>query len=600
MSFVVGRVSRTNLLQRRIGLAALLGAAPLAISAAPSAGPATPTADASRCTGVAAMMAGHWPDATTRVTSAQWRAKGYAVAQATQPDRPPVMLALPAHCEVSGLMRPHRGVDGQDYAIRFRLRLPSTWNGRFLFTGGGGTNGTVGDAIGTLQAGTPDALTRGYAVLAQDSGHDNATNSDPAHGGAVAFGRDPVARADYGGTSLPPVTLAAKALLAQFYGRGPRYSYFLGCSKGGQEGMVLAQRYPALFDGIVAAAPGFALPRAALAEAWNVQAFAGVLRAAGRPVTVPALASTFSPAQGARVRQAILAACDADDGLVDGIIGAPGRCTNARVLPQLNAALCRPGEDAGQCLAPAQIDALRKVHDGLRGADGRTIYPGFPWDAGWFDPGWAIWMTGSADGHVPSLNVMLGAGSRAGVFTTPPAAVPATPDALLSYQLAFDPARDAGAILRRAAPFTRSAWQDIGARSTDLSAFRRRGGRLIVPHGMSDPVFSVADTLAWWNGVDRANGGRAASFARVFPVPGMAHCAGGPATDQTDAFDALVAWVEQGRAPDQLVGRAGPASPWPGRERPVCRYPLALQATTQGGQTVFACRPDAAPPQRAR
>lgn len=543
---------------------------------------------AERCAAMPQIMAGLWPDPTTHVITAIMRPAGYEITQAHQPDQPGIPLALPPHCEVEAVMRRRSGVDGQNYAIRFRLRLPEAWTGRLLFQGGGGTNGTVGDAIGPMGAGRLDALSQGYAVLAQDSGHDNTVNSDPARGGTVAFGFDPVARADYGGLSLRPVTLAAKAMVARFFGKAPRYAYFMGCSKGGQEGMMVAQRYPDLFDGIVAAAPGFSLPRAALAEAWNTQAFAGVLQSAGQPVTMQNLARTFSAEAGALVRSAVLAACDRDDGLADGIVGAPAQCTSAKVIPKLRAATCRPGNSVS-CLSDTQVAALAKIHDGLRDSAGRQIYPGFAWDAGWFDGGWRIWMTGLAQPAVPALNVVLGGPSRAAVFSTPPQPVPSSPEALLAYQLAFSADRDAGAILRREQPFVRSSWEDIGARSIDLSAFHARGGKLLIPHGVSDPVFSVNDTIAWWRDVDAATGGHAARFARVFPIPGMAHCQGGPATDQTDAFDTLVKWVEQGQSPDQISGEAGPGSPWPGRKRPICRYPLELKAKVSGGKESFAC-----------
>src|SRR5690606_11735750 len=129
----------------------------------------------------------------------------------------------------------------------------------------------------------------------------------------------------------------------------------------------------------------------------------------------------------------------------------------------------------------------------------------------------------------------------------------------------FDFDRDAPKIYATDEVFTRSAWDDIGARSPDLAAFRARGGKLIVPHGVSDPVFSVVDTVTWFQEVDKLNSGQAADFVRVFPVPGMAHCAGGPTTDQYDAFEALVAWVEQSTPPDRIIAKAGPGTPWPGR-----------------------------------
>lgn len=525
-----------------------------------------------RCAAIGEAMRGGWPDASTRLVSATYRPAGTAPAQPGPPGMATAPTTLPAHCDLIGTMRERKGVDGQSYALRFHVRLPAEWNGRFLMEGGGGTNGVLGDAIGR-SAGSVPALAQGYAVLSQDSGHDNATNSDPKRGGATAFGFDPQARADYGGASLPPVTLAAKALVARVYGKAPQYSYFLGCSKGGQEGMALAQRYPDLYDGIVAGAPGFALPRAALAEAWDTQQFAKVVQAKGEKLTLASLGASFSDADLGLVRKAVLDACDADDGLADGIVGAHAQCTSAKVVPMLKRAACT-GAKADGCLSTPQIDALVAVHDGPKTSAGKPLYAGFPWDAGWSDTGWRIWKIGLAGGQVPSINVMMGVPALATIFTVPPKAPGVGPDAALAYATGFNFDADAAAIYATGGGFTRSGWQDIGARSSDLAQFRKRGGKLIVPHGVSDPVFSVSDTIAWWREVDRANAGKAASFTRVFPVPGMGHCQGGPATDRYDAFAALVRWVEQGQAPDRIEAAAGPMAPWKGRTRPLCPYPL--------------------------
>ena len=177
-------------------------------------------------------MAIAWPDATTRITSTSYHEAGPGEAPPGPPGMAMPAVMLPAHCEMTGIMHQRTGVDGQKYAIRFHLRLPDQWNGRFFMQGGGGTNGVLGDAIGRLQGGALPALAQGYAVLSQDSGHDNAINSVADKGGASAFGFDPQARADYGGDSLEPVTLAAKAVVKSYYGRDPRFSYFRRLLKG--------------------------------------------------------------------------------------------------------------------------------------------------------------------------------------------------------------------------------------------------------------------------------------------------------------------------------------------------------------------------------
>jgi hypothetical protein len=538
-------------------------------SAASLATPAHAAApSASGCTALAAHVA--WPEAGTRLVSTAWHETG-PLALPTPPGMPPApAVVLPAHCEAIGVMHERVGSDGQHYAIRFHIRLPQDWNGKFFMQGGGGTNGELGDAVGRLSGGAAPALAQGYAVLSQDSGHDNAVNTVPAKGGASAFGFDPQARADYGGTSLPPTVSAAKAAIRAFYGRPARFSYFVGCSKGGQEGMMLATRYPALFDGIVAGAPGFALPRAAVAEMWDTQAFAGAAAAAGGPVTPQRFAQSFSAQDYALVRSAILAACDKDDGVADGIVGSFATCTSAKVQPELARVTCAGAKQTG-CLAPAQVEALRRIHDGARNGKGEPLYAGFYWDAGWGDMGWQIWKTGG--GPVPSLNVAMGTPSLAAIFTVPPVGLPDDMQGKLDYATKFDFDRDAPRIYATGGGFSRSAWQDIGARTPDLDAFRKRGGKLIVAHGASDPVFSLQDTADWYRALDQRNGGLAGMFARLFAVPGMGHCMGGPSTDGYDTFTALVKWVEHGSAPDRIEAKAGPASPWPGRTRPLCVFP---------------------------
>ena len=520
-----------------------------------------------------------WPVAGTHLTQIAWHDAGSAPTPSFpgMPPMPPV--ALPAHCELIGITHERVGADGHIYAIRFHLRLPADWNGKFFMQGGGGTNGDLGDAIGRLGGGGKPALSQGYAVLSQDSGHDNDINTIPSKNGASAFGFDPQARADYGGASLPSVVESAKAAILALYGKAPSRSYFVGCSKGGQEGMMAVQRYPTLFDGVIAGAPGFALPRAAIAEAWDTQAFAQVLKSRGIAVTAQSLAQSFSPTDFKLVGDAILAACDKDDGAADGMVGAFAQCTSQKVLPQLAKVTCA-GDKQDGCLSHAQVDALRRVHEGPHDSHGKPLYAGFYWDAGWADMGWRIWKIGG--GPMPSINVAMGAPSLAGVFTTPPTVVPDTLAAKMAYAMGFDFDRDAPRIYATGNGFSRSAWEDIGAQSTDLSAFSGRGGKLIVEQGVSDPVFSLADTVRWFEQVNDRNNGNATKFVRLFPVPGMGHCQGGPATDSFDAFSALVDWVEKGQAPNSIKAVAGKMSPWPGRSRPLCPYPKIARYNGSG------------------
>jgi feruloyl esterase len=488
-----------------------------------------------------------------------------------------------------GALQQRVGDGGQHYAIRFHVRLPAEWNGRLLFQGGAGSNGVLGDALGAYTTAAPAALQQGYAVLSQDSGHDNSKNTDPARGGIQVFGFDPQARANYGHASLPLATRAAKAVVQQLYGAPVRHAYFVGCSKGGEEGMALAQRYPAEFDGIVASAPGFSLPRAAVAEAWDTQSLA---MAATGPLTLATLAHTFSNADLALVREAVLAACDADDGLKDGIVGDFAHCTAARVRPELDARTCSAAKAAG-CLAAVQVSALSRLLGGVRDSQGHALYTDWAWDTGIAAPGWRVWKLGNEAGPPPAFNVILGGAALASDFTTPPTALPSDPQALLDFLAKFDFDRDAPRIYATNAQFVHSGWDDGSARSSDLSGFQRRKGRMIVTHGVSDPVFSIHDTLTWLGEVDQRQKGQAAQIVRVFPVPGMTHCGGGDATDRYDALASLVSWVEQGKAPESIVAQAAGTTPWPGRTRPLCPFPKV--ARYQGSGSIeqaanFSCK----------
>jgi poly(3-hydroxybutyrate) depolymerase len=524
-----------------------------------------------------------------------------AAQPAPNPFAPPTP-ALPEHCQVAGALNERTGVNGQHYAIRFQLRLPTTWNGRFFFQGGGGSNGNVAPALGGLQGQQPNvALALGYAVVSQDSGHDNMMNSDPARGGTQTFGFDPQARSDFGYSSYHVVTVTAKALVARYYGRAPEKSYYVGCSEGGREALMISQRYPDDYDGILACSPGLRLARAAVAEAWDSQAIASVAKGSGQLDSSgqPLLGKAFSDADLALVSGAVLNACDALDGLADGIVGNFPGCTTSVVTPKLDAITCA-GDKTDACLSRAQVAALVRVFDGARTSTGERVYTPWAWDAGIggklgaaFNQGWRVWKMGAFNAPANSaINVTLGATALSTIFITPPVPVQTGP-AAVAFALGFDIDSAPRLLAATTSTYRESALEFMKADSSDLSAFKRHGGRLVVAHGVSDPVFSVLDTVDWWSSVDRAEGGRAKEFARFFPVPGMNHCAGGPATDQFDAFGALVRWVEQGTAPDSIVATARDGTPWPGRTRPLCPYPL--QARYSGTGSIekaenFVCR----------
>lgn len=576
-----------------------------AIAALVAQGPERPPAPQpganERCVALASIRGAALPNNTTTIRAAVLNAAS-AARPAANPFEGPTP-ALPEHCDVQGTLNERQGLFSQRYAIAFRLRLPTQWNGGFFFQGGGGTNGNVGNALGALQGQQPTvALALGYAVVSQDSGHDNTTNADPQRGGAQAFGFDPQARIDFGYNSYDEVTRLAKALIERYYGQAPRRSYYVGCSEGGREGMMMAQRFPQHFDGVLSCAPGFRLPQAALAAVANAQIFAAVAREAKLfdPNGRPFLNRTFSDSDLALVTSAVLDGCDGLDGLTDGLIDDFPSCTTAVVEPRLRARVCRGAKD-DSCLSAAQVDALVRVFSPTVTSSGETVYATRIWDAGiggrlgqGYNQGWRVWKIGAFTAETnTALDVTLSSTATAAIFMTPPVAVATTGGDHVAAGLGLDIDRAFRALGATAPPYTQSALEFMKADSTDLSAFRARGGKLLLVHGVSDPVFSIVDTIDWWRALDAASGGTAAAFARLFAVPGMNHCAGGPATDRFDAFSALVDWVEKGIAPERIVATAGPAAPWPGRTRPLCVYPR--QARYSGSGSIeeaanFVCR----------
>ena len=509
--------------------------------------------------------------------------------------------ALPEHCEIQGRMNERTGVNSQRYAIRFHLRLPTDWNGKFFFEGGGGSNGNLGNALGNLQGQQRgNALVMGFAVVSTDSGHDNAVNNDPNRNGTLTFGFDPQARRDFGYNSYDQVAQAAKAIIRAYYNRPIERSYYVGCSEGGREAMMMSQRFPAYFDGILACSPGFKLAKAALfGHAADAQALAEVAKAAGifDRFGQPLLNKTFTDEDMDLAAQAITSACDSLDGLQDGIIDNFPACAPA---PKLMSITCK-GPKRNTCLSAAQVAALQKLFAGPRNAQGELLYADWAWDRGiggkigeTYNQGWRSWKLGAFDApNNTSIIATLGSASASALFVTPPVVVPSGGAAPMAYLLGIDFDRDAAKLYAKSGEFTESAWDFMMASSTDLSAFKNHGGKLLIVHGVSDPVFSINDTISWWNDVDRANSGAASDFTRLFPVPGMNHCAGGPATDQFDAFTALMNWVERGSPPDRIVATAGQNSPWPGRTRPLCAYPK--QARYKGSGSIedadnFVCQ----------
>ena len=453
---------------------------------------------------------------------------------------------LPAHCLVRGIIEKRLGADGKPYGIRFEMRLPEDWQRRLLFQGGGGLDGFVATALGrvpVMNASAKPALARGYAVVSMDGGHQDLDGS---------FAQDQQARIDFAYAAIGKVWREAQRISAQYYGQPPAYRYFMGCSNGGREAMIAAQRYPTEFDGVVAGNPGFHLSCAAISESWDTQTFMRIAPKdlQGRPL----LSQALSPSDLKLVSDGVIRACDGLDGVEDGIVNNYSAC---HFDPQV---LQCSGEKQASCLSAEQVNALRLVFGGPKTSAGQPLYSNWPFDAGVGDDGWRAWKLGfSADASKPdAYNVILGAGALKRYFMTPA-------DDNFDVQ-AFNFDRDPARVAQT------GALND--AISTYLTTFEARGGKLLIYHGLSDPAFSATDIMRWYDELQRDTDGgdaeRTRQWARLFMVPGMTHCGGGPALNDFDPLAAMEAWVEHKQAPDSMPATG---QSFPGKTQPLCPYP---------------------------
>ena len=543
----------------------------------PQLSPATPADLIGTCDDLGVRIAGL---ADTQITASTTVPAG-ALSVAGQP--------VPEHCRVTGRMHERVSpVDGKTYAIGFEMRLPRAWNGRFFHQGNGGIDGNVVTANGSFGGGPrTSALLQGFAVLSSDAGHSNAQ-------GGPAFGLDPQARLDYGYQAVGKLTPMAKALIEAAYGKGPDRSYFGGCSNGGRHTLVAAARYADEYDGYLAGAPGYNLPLAALANIFGAQRYATV--ATGDALTPAGLETAFTADERRLLAARVLDRCDALDGAVDGLVQDTRACQRRFNLMR-DVPTC-PGARDGSCLTQAQKIAIAPIFRGATTANGERFYAGFPYDSGIAGGGIPFWEF--------TAPLALDSSAVGVIFKVPPATASLTSGP--AFALGLDIDATLPELYASDATYTESAMSFMTPPdATDMNAVRRRGAKILVYHGVSDPIFSVADTEAWFRGVEHRSGGRAEDFVRLYRVPGMGHCSGGPATDQADFLGPLVAWVEQGRAPGRIVASArGPGNPggvnlevpatWAAdRSRPLCPYPAVARYKGRGDVEQagsWACRSD--------
>lgn len=474
---------------------------------------------------------------------------------------PSAYKKLPAFCRVMAVARP-----SADSEIKMEVWMPASgWNGVFRGQGNGGFAGEIDYAA--LAA----AVGRGYASAGTDTGH-SASGIDARW----ALGH-PEKVADFGYRAVHEMTQTAKAAAKAFYGKEPQRSYFASCSNGGRQALLEAQRFPQDYDGILAGAPANFWTHLLTSALWDAQA------------TTRDEASYIPSTKLPAIARAVNAACDAQDGVADGILDDPRQCRFDPASIQ-----CRSG-DAATCLTPAQATALEKLYEGARDADGRRIFPGFLPGAEEGEGGWSTWITGSAPGK--GLLFVFDNGFFANM-------VYEKPD--WDYRTA-----DLGAALKAAEQKTA---RTLDAVDPDLKPFRDRGGKLILWHGWNDPAISALNTIDYYESVVRAMPPDAGSFLRLYLAPGVQHCGGGPGpgsfgqggalpgSDPGHSLQlALEEWVEKGAAPSAIVATryaGGPAARDGKAEikmtRPLCPYPQVARYKGAGDTNDaanFACAP---------
>jgi feruloyl esterase len=456
-------------------------------------------------------------------------------------------------CDVKGVIAPQ---------IQFEVQLPTqSYRQRYLQTGCGGLCGSLAIAVQAATGCAP--VTDGtFAIASDNQGHVAGGSADGN------FGTDDQLRVDFAYRADHLTALAAKSFIAAFYGQQPRYSYWDGCSQGGHEGLTEAQRYPHDFNGILAGAPASITMEL---NGFNQPWLARVDFDAAGHVVLPATKLGM-------LHAAVMARCDGIDGLTDGQIDDPRRCSFEP------ATLACPGDqDAVGCLTQAQIAVVRKIYSGAVDPRGRALYPGGqPFGS---ELVWAGWMIPVDPAGAQNSTIAWRIGNGWVKYL---AFSPNPPQSFTLNDIRFDAATFAR--MQRLADF-------YDATNPDLTAFKRAGGKLILWHGWADQAIPPLGTVAYYQAVQDRLGGLAATqeFARLFMFPGVYHCGGGAAPNTFDLLTPLLNWVEGGTAPTRIVAsemNGGSVT----RTRPVFPYPLAARYDGSGSIDDAANFVPAAPP----
>jgi hypothetical protein len=436
----------------------------------------------------------------------------------TSTDMVPAAGTVPEHCVIRGKISPDIG---------FAVELPTDWNGRFYMVGNGVFAGNI--EYDAMQMG----LSLGYATASTDTGHDSSGDPLGALEATFAY-NNPEAEIDYCYRAVHLTAVTAKEIIEAYYGEPPSYSYFIGCSTGGRQGMMEAQRFPLDFDGIIVGSPVLDFTGTAIWGIWNALALSGD--------------GNIPLGKLKTLANAVYEKCDGVDGLVDGLINDPRDCTfdPAADLPP-------------DSFTSDQVAALEKIYGGVKNSEGEVIFPAPPVGAEVFAggaSGWAMWVIGMFG---PSLQLMIG-------------------DSFVKY-MAFEedpgPGYDWTTYNFDTDPPKMAVISSIlDATDPDLSEFKAHGGKIIHYHGWADMALNPFMSVNYYESVlDFLGVAETMDFYRLYMVPGMFHCMGGAGCDSVDWFTPLVSWVEDGIAPEELIGshieggkivRTRPLYPYPG------------------------------------
>ena len=477
-------------------------------------------ADASQCESIVGLTL-----PATTITSAQWvnagpmtpppsaPAAAAAGGGVQQPAAPPP--GLPAHCRVAIVMRP-----SSDSKIEAEVWLPTDWNGKFQAVGNGGWAGTISYPA------MARALQEGYATASTDTGHKASDNDSFAIG-------HPEKLIDFGYRAVHEMAVQSKTIISAYYKRGPRLSYWNGCSTGGRQGLMSAQRYPEDFDAILAGAPANNHSR---------------LQVSGIAISSPILREPTAAVPAAKlalVTRAVLEACDGRDGVKDGFLNDPRACSF-----DVGRLQCT-GSDTESCLTAPQIETMKRAYAPVRLANGELVFPGK-------DPGSeSAWVgVSGTPSALPLIGLRIAHGDTAWDPKT------------------FDLERDLKLVLDNVGSVT-------NAIDADLGAFKARGGKLLLYHGWNDGLIAAGNTLNYYESVVKQIGRGQDDWVRVFMMPGVGHCAGGVGPNQVNWMAALERWRESGKAPDR-VDAARVAGNRVEMTRPLCPYPLIARYTGVG------------------